>query len=150
MSVRISRYRVQLVRESAIAYQIESRQIKKPSDASDLICTVIDVESLHVENFGLITLDTKNKVIGLHVLHVGTLSTAAVHPRNIFQAALLNNAASFIMFHNHPSGDPSPSPEDINFTKRIMEIGELMGIDALDHVIVCADNRYVSIKEFGI
>ncbi|MNO32464.1 hypothetical protein D3C76_224540 [compost metagenome] len=148
MSVRINRYSMALVRESSKVYEVD-KQIESPSDASQVIHSLLDVDSLHVENFGILTLDTKNNVIGFHILQIGSLNASVASPRNVFQAALLNNAASFIMFHNHPSGDPTPSNEDIEITNRITEIGNLMGIEALDHIIVANGKRYQSIREYG-
>lgn len=149
MSVRINRYSMQLVRESAKTYDV-SKRLDSPEAAARLIHSVLDVNSLHVEHFGILTLDTKNQVIGFHILGIGTLNSAAVHPRNIFQAALLNNAAGFILFHNHPSGDPAPSPEDIKFTRKISAIGDLMGIDAIDHIIVGSGDKFTSLKQTGV
>lgn len=149
MSVRINRYRVELVRESAACYELESKQIKKPDDAAQVIHSLLDVDSLAVENFGVLTLDTKNVVIGFHILHIGTLNSTAVHPRNIFQVALLNNAAGIVLFHNHPSGDCTPSPEDIEFTKRTARGSELMGFSLIDHIIVGHNKKSLSLKEHG-
>lgn len=149
MAVRINRYRVELVRESAACYELESKQIKNPADAAQVIHTLLDVDSLVVEHFGVLTLDTKNVVIGFHILHIGTLNSAAAHKRNIFQAAILNNAASIIMFHNHPSGDCTPSPEDIEFTKQTAMASKLLGFVLIDHIIVGHSGKSLSLKGHG-
>ena len=78
----------------------------------------------------------------------GSLNSSLVHPREVFKEALKNSAASIIVCHNHPSGDPTPSKEDINVTKRIKECGNIMGIELLDHIII-GDNKYISLKERG-
>lgn len=147
---RINLYTVKQVKEQSGLYELDSAVIRKPSDASDVIQAVLNLNDEAVEKFGILTLNTKNKVVGVHVLSIGTLSAAMVHPRNVFQAAILNNAASIVLFHNHPSGDPTPSNEDIGMTKRICEAGELMGIEVLDHIITGDDHKYSSLKEKGL
>jgi DNA repair protein RadC len=76
------------------------------------------------------------------------LNSSIVHPREVFKAAIMNNAASIVLFHNHPSGDPEPSPEDKSVTKRLVEAGKLMGIHVMDHIII-GSSKYVSLKERG-
>ena len=87
--------------------------------------------------------------MGLHRAHVGSLNASIVHPREVMKCAILNNAASIIVGHNHPSGDPTPSREDIEVTKRLAEAGKILGIDVLDHVIVTYTGKNVSLKEKG-
>jgi len=93
-------------------------------------------------------LDTKSQPIAIHVVSVGSLNSSIIHPREIFKVAVLSNAASMILYHNHPSGDPTPSMEDYSATERIQECGKLMGIDVLDHIIV-GDEVYYSMREKG-
>ncbi|HWO74732.1 MAG TPA: DNA repair protein RadC, partial [Bacillus sp. (in: firmicutes)] len=100
------------------------------------------------EQFVVAFLDTKNKVIGRKVIFVGTLNSSVVHPREIYSEALKRSAASIIVSHQHPSGDPCPSREDIDVTKRLKEVGEVIGIILLDHIVV-GDGRYISLKEKG-
>jgi DNA repair protein RadC len=98
-------------------------------------------------------LDTKNRLIGINTVSVGILDSRIVHPREVFKPAILSNAAGIIVGHNHPSGDPSPSVEDTRITKRLHEVGEILGIDLLDHVIVRDGTeplRWVSLKERGV
>ncbi|MDO7285918.1 DNA repair protein RadC [Shouchella clausii] len=95
-------------------------------------------------------LDIKNKVIAAHRCHVGSLNSSIVHPREVFKAAILNNAASIIVSHNHPSGDATPSKEDIQVTKRLKEAGLILGIELLDHVIVTYSGNYTSLRDRGI
>jgi DNA repair protein RadC len=101
-----------------------------------------------VEQFGLVLLDTKYRVIRATVLAIGTLNTTVVQPRDVFREATLGSAAAVVVFHNHPSGDPSPSPDDVELTRRLAAAGVLMGIDLVDHVIL-GDARYCSFKEMG-
>lgn len=101
-----------------------------------------------VEQFGLVLLDTKYRVIRTTVLAIGTLNTTVVQPRDVFREATLGSAAAIVVFHNHPSGDPSPSPDDVELTRRLAAAGVLMGIDMVDHVIL-GDARYCSFKEIG-
>lgn len=104
--------------------------------------------SCAVEQFGVVLLDTKHRVLKTRLLSVGSLDTSVVHPRELFRAAVLGGAAAVVLFHNHPSGDPTPSREDCELTRRLVAAGDLMGIDVLDHVIL-ADTRYVSLRESG-
>ena len=101
------------------------------------------------EHFAVMLLNTKNHILGLTDVSVGSLSASIVHPREVFQTALRYAAAAMILIHNHPSGDPSPSREDINVTQRLVKAGKIMDIPVLDHIIL-GDNRFVSIKEKGL
>ena len=101
-----------------------------------------------VERFGVVMLDTKHRVIRATVLSVGTLDASLVHPREVFRAAAAGGAASLVLFHNHPSGDPTPSPDDVALTARLVDAGTLMGIEVLDHLVL-GDVRYYSFKESG-
>jgi DNA repair protein RadC len=99
-----------------------------------------------VEQFGVLSLDTKHRVIRASILSVGSLDTSIVHPREVFREATASGAAAVVLFHNHPSGDPEPSVDDVRLTERLMAAGILMGIDVLDHVIL-ADVKYFSFRE---
>ena len=101
-----------------------------------------------VEHFGIVLLDTKHRVLRSAVLAVGTLNSSVVEPRDVFREAAIGGAAAIVVFHNHPSGDPTPSPEDTELTRRLAAAGVLMGIDVVDHVIL-GDVRYWSFKEAG-
>jgi DNA repair protein RadC len=101
-----------------------------------------------VEQFGVILLDTKHRLLRTTVLSVGTLDASIVHPREVFRAAASAGAAALVLFHNHPSGDPTPSADDITLTRRLVQAGDLMGITVLDHVII-AESRFCSLKERG-
>jgi DNA repair protein RadC len=97
----------------------------------------------------VLLLDTRNQVTRVNTVSVGTLTESIVHPREVFREAIRHSSAALIAVHNHPSGDPTPSPEDIQVTRRLDEAGRMLGIDLLDHVIV-GDGRYVSLKEKGL
>lgn len=101
-----------------------------------------------VEQFGIVLLDTKHRVLRTTVLSVGTLDASIVHPREIFREATAGGAAAIVLFHNHPSGDPEPSREDTRLTERLIAAGVVMGIDVLDHIIL-GDARYFSFREKG-
>ncbi len=104
--------------------------------------------SRSVEHFGIVLLDTKHRVLRTRVLSVGTLDASLVHPREVFREATLGGAAAIVLFHNHPSGDPVPSRDDVALTTRLVRAGDLMGVDVIDHIIV-ADACYCSFKETG-
>jgi DNA repair protein RadC len=101
-----------------------------------------------VEEFGIVMLDTKHRMIRTKVLSIGSLDSAVVHPREVFREAASASASAIVIFHNHPSGDPTPSPEDMALTARLIHAGEIMGINVVDHMIL-ADDRYVSMLEAG-
>ena len=101
-----------------------------------------------VEQFGVLLLDTKHRVLRSTVLSIGTLDASIVHPREVFREAVAGGAAKIVLFHNHPSGDPEPSREDTHLTERLIAAGVLMGIDVIDHVIL-GDARYFSYREKG-
>ena len=121
--------------------------VRSPRDVSGLVME--DMRYLDREQFRIVLLDAKNHVLGVRIVSVGSLSSSIVHPREIFKEAIARSAAAIILVHNHPSGDPTPSQEDLEVTRRLVEAGRLLGIEVLDHVVV-GDNRYVSFKEKGI
>jgi DNA repair protein RadC len=101
-----------------------------------------------VEQFGLVLLDTKYRVIRTTLVAVGTLNASVVQPRDVFREAAVGSAAAIVVFHNHPSGDPTPSQDDVDLTRRLAAAGTLLGIDVVDHIIL-GDARYCSFKELG-
>lgn len=105
-----------------------------------------DMKYLKKEHFRVLLLDVKNQVISVEEISIGTLNSAIVHPRDVFKVAIKKNANAIILVHNHPSGDTSPSNEDIRVTNRLLKVGELVGIKVLDHLII-GDSRYLSFKE---
>ncbi|HXK10995.1 MAG TPA: DNA repair protein RadC [Vicinamibacteria bacterium] len=102
-----------------------------------------------VETFGLLALDARQRLRREAVVSVGCLTASLVHPREVFQEAVVSRAAAIVLFHNHPSGDPEPSAEDLSLTRRLAAAGSLMGIEVLDHLVLGA-GRYVSLKERGV
>ena len=101
-----------------------------------------------VEQFGLVMLDTRHRVVRVRVVSVGSLDSTVVHPREVFREAASASAAAIVLFHNHPSGDPTPSPDDLALTTRLIHAGEIMGIDVVDHLIL-TEHRYFSLLEAG-
>jgi len=93
-------------------------------------------------------MNVKNQILHKHTIFIGSLNASIVHPREVFREAVKRSAASIICAHNHPSGNPAPSPEDIEVTKRLQEAGQIMGIELLDHVII-GDHQFISLKEKG-
>lgn len=118
--------------------------IKTPQDISALLMD--QMRYLKKEYFKLVQLDTKNKVIAIDDISIGTLDASIVHPREVFLSAIKHCSASVILVHNHPSGDPSPSHEDIATTRRLVQAGDILGISVLDHVII-GDGTIISLKE---
>jgi len=121
-------------------------QLRTPHEAAAYLMPVFG--SRPVEQFGVVLLDTKHRVLRTAVLAIGTLNSTVVQPRDVFREAALGGAAAIVVFHNHPSGDPSPSPDDKELTGRLAAAGTLMGIDVVDHIIL-GDARYCSFKEMG-
>jgi len=137
---------IQLVKEKSLSYG--SKQINCPRDAAIIAGDFLD--GADREHFVVICLDTKNNVNALNTVSVGTLNSSLVHPREVFKAAILANSNALILSHNHPSGDPTPSREDVEITKRLAEAGKIMGIEVIDHVVIGESGKYVSFKERGI
>lgn len=125
---------------------IEEPDACKIATPNDVALQCMDLAWQKQENFVVLFLNSKNVLISRELVSIGTLNAALVHPRDVFRLAIEVNAAAMICVHNHPSGDPSPSPEDISLTKRLMESGQIMGIDVLDHVIIGRDG-WVSLKQ---
>lgn len=122
----------------------ENYKIKQPQDAANIVMN--DMCSLKKEHLRVIMMNTKNIVIDVKDISIGSLNSSIVHPREVFSEAIKISSASIILCHNHPSGDPTPSNEDIKVTQRLKECGRLLGIDLLDHIII-GNGVYVSLKE---
>ena len=120
--------------------------VASPVDALPLLEEIRDQRR---EHFLCLYLNARNKVIFKEVVSIGSLSASIVHPREVFQAAITHSAASVVLAHNHPSGDVSPSRDDIELTRRLVRAGEIMGIDVLDHIIMAAED-FLSMKERGL
>jgi len=122
-----------------------------PKDVKDFMWPyVVKYEPEHREMFWAIAVNTKNRVISLYIISIGSLNASIVHPREIFRPAILDGAASIVIVHNHPTGDAEPSKEDVEFTQRFKKCGELIGIQLLDHLIIGdVTGRFFSFKESG-
>ncbi|SDI92672.1 RadC family protein [Salimicrobium halophilum] len=120
--------------------------IRSPEDGAEYVME--EMRHLKQEHFVALFLDVKNRVISKRTVFVGSLNSSIVHPRELFKEAVKRSAASIVCVHNHPSGDPSPSQEDIQVTKRLSECGKLLGIELLDHLVI-GDSTFISLKEKG-
>ena len=125
----------------------EEYKITKPKDAAEYVME--SMRYLKQECLKVLMLNTKNVIISLKDVSLGTLNSSIVHPREVFCEAIKKSSAGIIICHNHPSGDPTPSNEDINITHRLKESGKLLGIDLIDHIII-GNGSYISLKEKGI
>ncbi|NDI34034.1 RadC family protein [Chengkuizengella sediminis] len=121
--------------------------IRSPEDAAKYMME--DLRYLQKEHFICLFLNTKNQLIAQETLSMGSLNASIVHPREVFRAAIKRSSASIICVHNHPSGDPTPSSEDIEITNRLLEAGQVIGIEVLDHLII-GDQNFISLKERGL
>ncbi|WP_422486251.1 RadC family protein [Gudongella sp. DL1XJH-153] len=119
-------------------------RVTSPDVVANLVME--DMKLLHKEHFNIAILDTKNQIISIDNISIGTLNASIVHPRDVFNVAIKKNANSVILLHNHPSGDVVPSNEDINITKRLIEAGNIIGIKVLDHIII-GNDVFLSMKE---
>ncbi|RDW21370.1 DNA repair protein RadC [Oceanobacillus arenosus] len=141
---RVDIVSLRLVKESSMLYK--NRSVCSPEDGYDLLKKFLgDVDR---EYFIVICLDTKNQPTSINICHIGSLNASLVHPREVMKPAILSNAASILVGHNHPSGQADPSQEDIQVTRRLKEAGNVMGIELLDHIVM-GDDSFVSLKEQG-
>ncbi|PZE19970.1 RadC family protein [Paenibacillus xerothermodurans] len=138
---------IELGRRLARTAMQETVTIRSPKDAADLMME--ELRYLQKEHFVCLFLNTKNHVIGQETLSMGSLNASIVHPREVFRAAIKRSSASIICVHNHPSGDPTPSSEDVQITQRLVSAGDIVGIDVLDHIVI-GDQTFVSLKEQGL
>lgn len=131
------------------ALEKQDSQLPQISTPSDVILHVNEIRSKKKEHFLALFLNARNQLVQKEIISVGTLTSSLVHPREVFEPALRNSAAGIILVHNHPSGETTPSEHDIKITKRLVEVGKLLGIDIVDHVIVSAKS-YSSLTALGI
>jgi len=144
------------LRELTIRYSVKrcgdgtptliTQYLRTPSQCAATLFQLLEDEPSEV--FAILCLNTKLRVIAYHEVSRGSLDVSLAHPREVFRAAILANAASIVLVHNHPSGDPSPSPDDVALTQRLRAVGALLGIDVLDHLVI-GDGQYCSFKETG-
>jgi DNA repair protein RadC len=146
----ISIFRVALVKDRRVAF--EQCQLINSQQSQPLIKKLIESQGQpDREQFCIILLNSKNEIIGLNIVSTGNLSSAPVHPREVLKPAILSNASAMILCHNHPSGDLSPSPEDIAITARIVQASKIMGIQVHEHLIISMhDDSYFSFADHGI
>lgn len=137
---------IELGRRMARSVMEDRVKIRSPQDVASLLKE--ELRYLQKEHFIVLFLNTKNFVIGQETLSMGSLNASIVHPREVFRAAIKRSSASIVCAHNHPSGDPTPSAEDIELTQRLVEAGKLIGIEVLDHLVI-GDSGFVSLKEKG-
>ena len=146
--ILVSFERVALVKEKVGKYELP-KKVSSPDQVYKAITMLTNAEEEAQEVFGILVLNIKNKIVAVHEISRGILNSSMTHPREVFKPAILHNAAAIVCFHNHPSGDPEPSKDDILITRRLVEAGKIMGIEVFDHIIV-GDNGYVSLKERGV
>jgi DNA repair protein RadC len=139
-------YEVQRIRQVVMEETVDKNIVRTPEDGAEIARKFIGDDDREV--FFVMCLNTKNKVVAVHRAHVGSLNASLVRPADVFKAAILNNAASVIVCHQHPSMDPSPSQEDINVTARLVEVGRMLDIAVLDHLII-GGSKFHSLKENG-
>jgi len=145
-SLHFQTYRLQLVRETP-AEDPTASVLDGPAAVSRQLLPLLD--GLDREHFVVLALDARNRPIGANTVSIGSLSASLVHPREIFKFAILANASSLILAHNHPSGDTAPSRDDIELTRRLVDAGTLIGIEVLDHLVIGGE-EFFSLKEKGL
>jgi DNA repair protein RadC len=137
---------VELGRRTLVRNGQDRMRLRSPRDLAGYLIPQYGAHP--VEQFGIVMLDTKQRIIRIKVLSLGSLDTTVVHPREVFREAASASAASIVLFHNHPSGDPTPSADDLLLTARMVHAGSIMGIDVVDHLVL-ADRKYFSMVESG-
>jgi DNA repair protein RadC len=138
---------VELGKRLSVANEDAKPEVRSPEDVAKLMMADLRYETK--EHLYALILDARNRVCHRRLISTGTLTESLVHPREVYKEALRFSAVSIVLVHNHPSGDPSPSPQDVATTKRLVEAGKLMGVDLLDHVVI-GDGRWASLKELRL
>lgn len=141
---RIDVVTIKLVKERSM--KVTNKNMDGPKTVYNIVSQYL--EGADREYLVVLSLNTKNVINSISTVSIGSLNSSIVHPREVFKTLIETNAGFFIIAHNHPSGNPTPSQEDINITKRLQECGKIMGIELLDHIII-GDNDYISLKEEG-
>jgi DNA repair protein RadC len=139
-------FKICMVKENDIDYP--DVNISFPQTVADLVAKYVGTPDR--EMFIVLAVNTRNKIVGIHTVSVGSLDTSIVHPREVFKFAILANASSIIVAHNHPSGDTTPSSDDIELTKRLKQASEILAIDLLDHIVLGHDGQYLSFRDKGL
>jgi DNA repair protein RadC len=135
--------KIQMIKESRMAYDYGI--INGPVVIAEIFSKYIG--NADREFAVLACLDSKNKINSISTISIGSLNTGIITPREVFKTAILSNSASVVVCHNHPSGDPTPSREDIEITQRLAEAGQILGIDVIDHIILGDEGKFISLKE---
>ena len=146
-AVEIPIYRLSLVREDSLTYD-QVPQMRNSKDVANLLRAYL--KEVDREHFVVFFVDQKNRLTGIHTVSMGSLTASVVHPREVFKAAILAQAAAIVCGHNHPSGDVQPSREDRASTTRLSQAGKLLGIQMLDHIIVGSEGRHFSFADEGL
>ena len=128
---------------------VVSEALSCPGEVTAYIDT-LDIVTSDREVFVVLHLDVRNRVVAHEITSIGSQTASMVHPREVFKSAILKGTCSIILAHNHPSGDPAPSKDDIDTTHRLRQAGQLMGIEVIDHIIVAPPGKHVSLKELGM
>ena len=139
-------FKICMVKENDIEYP--DVNISVPQTVADLVTKYVGLPDR--EMFIVLAVNVRNKITGIHTVSVGSLDTSIVHPREVFKFAILANASSIIVAHNHPSGDTTPSSDDIELTKRLKQASEILAIDLLDHIVLGHDGQYLSFRDRGL
>jgi DNA repair protein RadC len=126
----------------------QKQQIRSPADAASLL--IPEMSLLEKEHLRVLLLDTKNYLLGMPTIYVGSVNTNLIRIAEIFKPAIAHNAVAIIVAHNHPTGDPCPSPEDVVVTRKAVETGRMIDIEVLDHLIIGQGGRFISLKERGL
>ena len=140
-------FRIALVREPGVKLA-ERPELRSPAEAVPMLAQYIGETDREV--FAVALLTVRHRVLGLHTVSIGCLTASLVHPREVFKPAILAGSAALIVAHNHPSGDPEPSAEDVVLTRRLAAAGQLLGIEILDHLVIGEAGRFVSLRGRGV
>ncbi len=127
------------------ANRAAGRTVERPCDVQEILAA--QCRGLEQECFWVLAVNSRNQLIGFEMIAKGTAASVEVHPRDVFRYAIRINAVGIIVAHNHPSGDPTPSPEDILLTRRLMDVGKIVGVPVVDHVVICSSGSHRSIIE---
>ena len=138
---------LEIGRRLVLTQQAQRFQIKSPSDVAQLL--MVEMSHLEQEHLRTVLLDTKNRVQAVATIYIGSLNASLIRVGEVFRDALKHNSAALIVAHNHPSGDPTPSPEDVLVTREIVSAGQLLDVEVLDHLVI-GQGRYVSMRERGL
>ncbi len=139
-------YGVRVVREQP-ELPFPKPRISYPGDVHGLLQRQLAFQDREI--FCIVVLDARNQVLGVNTVSIGSVSASIVHPRETFRPAILMGASAIVLAHCHPSGDPTPSKDDLELTRRLFKAGEILGIEVLDHIII-ADSQFCSLKEKGL